>query len=177
MTCLDNKINFLPAHTYAQIHIHTQRYRLTHTGTGDHFVWQVAGEFSLVNRHYCEMAVYWIIITLSAINLVSVLSVCAGVCVCAGMYACACLCLTVCGCCWQVRDRRGLARLNYVYDYILLQKHTHAYTHTYTQCRTMRSHTNTRTHTGTINKRSNTHRHLHTQMNLFSGCQPQCIEL
>lgn len=175
MTCLDNKINFLPTHTFTQIHTE----RLTHTDTGDHFVWQVAGEFSLVNRHYCEMAVYWIIITLSAINLVSVLSVCAGVCLCAGVYGC--VCLSVCGCCWQVRDRRGLARLNYVYDYILLQKHTHAHTHTYTHCRTMRSHTNTRTHTHGHHKQTLEHaqtcRHLHTQMNLFSGCQPQCIEL
>lgn len=138
MTCLDNEINFLASHTQAQTHRDTIAHRDTNTDTGDHYIWQVAGEFTLVNRHYCEMAVYWIIITLSALNIVSVLSVCRSVCacVCVRVGMCVRLAVCVCGCCWQVRDRRGLARLNYVYDYILLQKHTHTHTHTrsVTQC-------------------------------------------
>jgi len=86
----------------------------------------------------------WIIITVSVVNASKRVYLHACVCVSRVNNVPLCICIYICG--WQVRDRRGLARLNYVYDYILLQTQCHR-AHTHTHCHKQSTHTHTRIHT------------------------------
>jgi len=142
MTCLDSKINFLPnggvCGCAKQVII---RFGKSQT---------IRNVFTTLNRHYYGMAGW---IELNYYN-----SFCCQrcqTCWCVGvrvylwglasiMYLCVCISVRICICGWQVRDRRGLARLNYVYDYILLQTQCHrTHAHIYTVINKWLTHTHT----------------------------------